>query len=147
MNDGIAHRVGNLVAVRMLDRMIDRRTRELSRMLAASISAAGGPVRLLLTVDGLSPSRSPENLFENLHFVRLHAENIERLAIVGNRGWERTSIGLFGLFGGIETAYFDRSQGADAVRWLQGGGDALRIEPALPARKKPWRFRRFFKKK
>ena len=100
--------------------MIGRQTRALSRMLQGTIDAAGGKIRLLLSIDTQLPARSPEALFENLHFVRIHAEHIERMCIVGDKGWERTYIGLFGLFGGIEMAYFDRSQTMEAIRWLQG---------------------------
>ena len=111
---------GGIIAVKLFDRMIDRQTRELSRMLAASIAeAGGGKIRLLLSIHTQLPARSPEALLENLQFARLHAEHIERMAIVGSRAWEGTFIGLFSLFGGIETRYFDRSEAAAAVAWLQ----------------------------
>ena len=115
-------RLGNLISVKLFDRMIDRQTRELSRMLQESITAAGGRIRLLLSIDTQMPARSPEMLFENLHFLRLHADQIERIAIIGSKAWERTSIGLFGLFGGIDIGYFDRSEAVEAIRWLQGKG-------------------------
>ncbi len=117
-------RLGNLVTVKLFDRMIDRRTQELSRMLQESIAAAGGRVRLLLSIDTPMPPRSPETLFENLQFLRLHAESIERIAIIGSKSWERTSVGLFGLFGGIDIGYFDRTEAVEAVRWLQGRAPA-----------------------
>jgi hypothetical protein len=115
-------RLGDIVTVKLFDHMIDRQTRALSRMLQESISAAGGRIRLLLSIDTQMPARSPEMLFENLHFLRLHADQIERIAIIGSKAWERTSIGLFGLFGGIDIGYFDRSEAVEAIRWLQGKG-------------------------
>jgi SpoIIAA-like len=115
-------RLGDIVTVKLFDRMIDRQTRELSRMLQESIAAAGGRIRLLLSIDTQMPARSPETLFESLHFLRLHADQIERIAIIGSKAWERTSIGLFGLFGGIDIGYFDRSEAVAAIRWLQGKG-------------------------
>jgi hypothetical protein len=72
------------------------------------------------------PARNPEMLFENLHFLRLHADQIERIAIIGSKAWERTSICLFGLFGGIDIGYFDRSEAVEAIRWLQGNGTSAR---------------------
>ena len=120
MNRNPIQKIGDIVTVKLFDRMIDRQTRALSRMLQETIDAAGGRVRLLLSIDTQLPARSPETLFENLHFVRIHADRIERMCIVGSKGWERTYIGLFGLFGGIETAYFDRAQTMEAIRWLQG---------------------------
>lgn len=120
MNRKSIQKIGDIVTVKLFDRMIGRQTRALSRMLQGTIDAAGGKIRLLLSIDTQLPTRSPEALFENLHFVRIHAEHIERMCIVGDKGWERTYIGLFGLFGGIEMAYFDRSQTMEAIRWLQG---------------------------
>jgi hypothetical protein len=120
MNRNPIQKIGDIVTVKLFDRMVDRQTRALSRMLNETIDAAGGRVRLLLSIDTQLPARSPESLFENLHFVRLHADHIERMCIVGSKSWERTYIGLFGLFGGIEMAYFDRSQTLEAIRWLQG---------------------------
>jgi hypothetical protein len=124
MNRNPIQKIGDIVTVKLFDRMIDRQTRALSRMLEGTIDAAGGKIRLLLSIDTQLPARSPETLFENLHFLRIHAENIERLCIVGGKGWERTYIGLFGLFGGIKMAYFDRSQTIEAIRWLQEGAEA-----------------------
>jgi hypothetical protein len=120
MPNPLIQRVGDIVAVKLFDRMIDAQTRSLSRMLQDSIAATGGGrVRLLINIATQMPARSPETLFENLHFVRLHAEHIDRMAIIGSKEWERTCIGLFSLFGGIRTEYFDRSQGLEAIQWLQ----------------------------
>ena len=82
MGKNTIQRLGNIVTVKLFDRMIDRQTRALSRMLQESISAAGGRIRLLLSIDTQMPARSPEMLFENLHFLRLHADQIERIAII-----------------------------------------------------------------
>ncbi len=120
MNKNPIQKIGDIVTVKLFDRMIDRQTRALNRMLQEAIAAAGGKIRLLLSIDTQLPARSPESLFENLHFVRMNAEHIERLCIVGGKGWERTYFGLFGLFGGIDMAYFDRTQTMEAIRWLQG---------------------------
>ncbi len=120
MGKNPVRRLGNIVTVKLFDRMIDRQTRALSRMLQESIAAAGGRVRLLLSIDTPAPARSPEMLYENLQFLRLHADGIEKIAIIGSKAWERTSVGLFGLFGGIDIGYFDRSEVVEAVRWLQG---------------------------
>ena len=119
MNNSPIQKIGNIVTVKLFDRMIDRQTRALSRMLQQTIAEAGGKVRLLLSIDTQLPARSPENLFENLHFVRMNADHIERMCIVGSKAWENTYIGLFGLFSGIDMAYFDRSQMVEAIRWLQ----------------------------
>jgi len=119
-------RLGDIVTLKLFDRMLDRQTRALSRQLQESIAAAGGRIRLLLSIDTRMPARSPEILFESLHFLRLHGEHIERVAIIGSKAWERTSVGLFGLFAGINIGYFDRSEAVEAIRWLQNKGSSTR---------------------
>ena len=113
-------RVGPIVSIRFFDRMIDRQTRQLSAMLQQSIAEAGGRIRLLLAIESEIHGRSPESLFESLQFIKLHADQIDRIAIVGRKSWERTYVGLFGLFSGTEIDYFDRSEAVNAIRWLQG---------------------------
>jgi len=110
---------GQIVAVTFFDRMIDRQTRALSGMLQEMVSQNSGKLRLLLEIDTRMPASSPENLLQSLHFTRLNAEHIDRIAIVGTRAWEQTVVGLYGLFGGVNIEFFDRSQAVEAVRWLQ----------------------------
>jgi hypothetical protein len=40
------------------------------------------------------------------------------MAVVGERGWQDTWMGIFGLFGRMETAYFDHSEREKAINWL-----------------------------
>jgi len=113
-------RYGNIVAITFFDRMLDAQTRRLSRMLGRAIAETGGRVRLLLSVASAILSGSPEALFDNLHFLKIHADHIDRIAIVGRHPTQRTYVGLFGLFSGIEVEYFETAETSDAVRWLQG---------------------------
>ena len=118
MSRSPSRKPGQIVAVKLFDRMLDRQTRALSGMLQKSIADAGGSIRLLLTIESTGAIRGPEALFEHLHFTKLHADHIDRMAIIGNRIREQTYLGLFGLFGGIETRYFDKSETAAAIQWL-----------------------------
>ena len=101
--------------------MIDRHTRELSRILQQHIIESGGNLRLLLALDARFPVSSPEALFENFQFIKLHSDFVERVAIVGRREWQRTCSGLLGLFGGVTLQYFDQSEISEAVQWLLAG--------------------------
>jgi hypothetical protein len=98
--------------------MIERHTRELSRALQQHIIETGGNLRLLLAIEARFPMSSPEAMFESFQFVKLHADFIERVAIVGRREWQRTCSGLLSLFGGVDLQYFDQSEIAEAVKWL-----------------------------
>jgi hypothetical protein len=106
---------GGIVVGRFFGRMIGHDTQRLSRALQAAI-AREGRVRLLLAVEALGGG---ESLMEGLHFVRLHADHIDRIAVLGDRAALQTQIGLFGLFGGVDIACFDRHQINEAVRWLE----------------------------
>jgi hypothetical protein len=115
----LVQRQNRIVSIRFFDRMLDRETRRLSRVLASHIAAAGGKVRLLLSVDTSSPGGGPEAMFEGLHFIKLHAGRIDRIALLGRKEWERTYAGLFSLFSGIEMAFFTLDEGVKAIEWLQ----------------------------
>ena len=119
MSKFLIKKFGDIVTVKIFDRMVDRQTKALSQGLQQSIMASGGKIRLFLIIETHIPSSSPEALLENLQFIKLHADFIDRIAIVGRKGWERTCIGLFSLFGGVEIHYFDRSETALAFKWLQ----------------------------
>ena len=116
-------RAGRIFSIRFFERMLDRETRRLSLELQRQIIAAGGRVSLLLAVDTSRPGSGPEAIFEGLQFLKLHADHIERIALLGRKGHESTYIGLFSLFSGIDMAYFAADEGLRAVRWLQAGKD------------------------
>lgn len=109
------HRNGNIVTARFFGRMIGHDTRRMSRAIQQAVAELGS-VRLLLAVESLG---NADSLYEGLHFARLHADHIERIAILGNRPGVQTHAALFGLFGGIEIEYFDRAHLNEAVRWLK----------------------------
>ena len=111
-------KAGEIVTIKFFDRMIARHTRELSRTLQQHIIESGGNLRLLLAIEAQFPAGSPETLFENFQFVKLHADFIDRVAIIGRLEWQRTASGLLGLFGGVTLQYFDHSEITAAVQWL-----------------------------
>ena len=129
----LVQKAGEIVTVKLFDRMIARHTRELSRTLQQHIIESGGNLRLLLAIDARFPAGSPESMFENFQFVKLHSDFIERVAIVGHREWQRTCSGLLGLFGGVTLQYFDHSEITEAVQWLlrdrPGPQRSKRIKP------------------
>ncbi|MFP4349454.1 MAG: STAS/SEC14 domain-containing protein [Desulfococcaceae bacterium] len=49
----------------------------------------------------------------------MHADHIERMAVVGDRTWKNTWVALFGLFGGIDTRYFDNTEMKAAWEWVR----------------------------
>ena len=81
-------------------------------------TAESGSARLLLVVQDYPSFNSAEDLYFDLRFAVPLADRIERLAVVGDRVWKDTWISLFGLFSGIRTAYFDRSEMDRAWQWV-----------------------------
>ena len=77
-----------------------------------------GPVRLLVVYEADLGLMGAESLYDNMRFAKQVSENLAKMAVIGKSDWESTWVGLFGLFGGIQTAYYDRSQIETALAWL-----------------------------
>jgi SpoIIAA-like len=78
-----------------------------------------GPVRLLVVYEANPGLMGAEGLYDNMRFAKLTSEMIVKLAVMGQYDWEDTWIALFGLFGGIQAKYFDRSQLEATLAWLK----------------------------
>jgi len=107
----------NIIQLRIGGTITGKESDELSHMLEKEI-ARSGKIRLFLIMDYYPGTDIAEALYEDLRFVKIHADNIERMAVVGEKAVQDTWIGLFGLFSGVNTAYFDRSEIADARQWI-----------------------------
>lgn len=81
-------------------------------------SARWGPLRLLVVLDSYPNFNSAEALYEDLRFVKLTAPDLVRVAVVAKEPWKDTWVALFGLFGGLEMAYFQTSAIEAAWQWL-----------------------------
>jgi hypothetical protein len=111
---------GGIVAVRFFDRMVDRETRRLSKMLQQTLHSSNvSKISMLLFIESRVPAHTPENVFQSLHFLKIHADAIDRIAIIGSKAWDKSYIGLFSLFGGVNIQFFERNQLPKAVQWLQ----------------------------
>jgi hypothetical protein len=107
-----------VVALKLTALLNDREEARLSRLLEKKIETHG-KVRVLLELENYPAADSAESLFEDMKLLKLHADDIEKLAVVGDRVWQETWVAIFGLFSGMETAYFDRSEEEEAVEWVE----------------------------
>ena len=57
-----------------------------------------GKIRVFLIVDHYPSLNSAESLYDDLRFVKVYADHIEKIAIVCDKTWKRTWVALFGLF-------------------------------------------------
>ena len=105
------------VGLRIRNDITDSENRELVELIQQRAQRPG-PVRLLVVYEADPGLIGAESLYDNLRFAKQVSENLAKMAVIGKHAWENTWIGLFGLFGGIETAYYDRSQTEAALAWL-----------------------------
>ncbi|MGD8959365.1 MAG: STAS/SEC14 domain-containing protein [Desulfobacteraceae bacterium] len=107
----------NIIGFRIEGSVSDAETERISSAIQ-KLAGRAGKVRLLLAAQHYPSFNSAEDLYFDLRVAVPLADRIERLAVVGDRVWKDTWISLFGLFSGIQAAYFDRSEMNQAWQWL-----------------------------
>ena len=83
------------------------------------IVRARGPVRMVIEVDDFHGWELP-GLWEDLKFDTTHEDDMGRVAIVGDRGWQEWGTRLSKPLFEAEMRYFNRDQAAAAGAWLTG---------------------------
>lgn len=111
---------GNVLALKISGEITDREHDRLDSLIRESIDKWGA-LRILVVVKHYASLSSAEALFEDLRMVKRHADHIDRMAVVGDRIWKRTWVGLFGLFSRIETDYYELEQMDAAWQWITEG--------------------------
>ena len=82
-------------------------------------AATLGKVRLLLEFRHYPSLNSAEDLYDDLRFVKLYANCIDKVAILCDKSWKRTWVGLFSAFSGVEIDFFDISEKDELSNWIQ----------------------------
>lgn len=108
----------DVLALHFTGEISDRETQRIVHIIRTHASHRQ-KARVLLLMDHYASFNSAEALYEDLRFTRQCDEFIERMAIIGDHSWKETWVAIFGLFGAIETAYFDRTETLAAWQWLQ----------------------------
>jgi len=108
-----------VLCLKITEGLTDKENDALGQLLERQATKFG-KIRLLLIFKGYPRADRAESLYDDLRFAKLFAEKIERMAVVGDKAWQETWIALFGLFGGITTAYFEHSDMDKAKAWLDG---------------------------
>ena len=55
---------------------------------------------------------------EDMRFGIHHSKDIERIAVVGEKGWQKWSTPVARMFSKADIRYFDRGHAADAHDWV-----------------------------
>lgn len=108
---------GNVLAIKITGEITENEHHQLDRLIQEAV-AHWVNIRVFIVVKHYASFGSAEALYEDLRMVKKHSDHIERLAVVGDRLWKRTWVGLFGIFSGIETEYFEIDQIDAAYRWI-----------------------------
>ncbi|VAX41484.1 hypothetical protein MNBD_PLANCTO02-3171 [hydrothermal vent metagenome] len=79
-----------------------------------------GQIRILIDMQGFH-GWSLAALWEDLKFDIKHFNDIERLAMVGDRTWEKWMATFCKPFTSAEIRYFDQSESDEAGKWISDG--------------------------
>jgi hypothetical protein len=108
---------GNLLAISITGEITENEHDRLDRLIRQRV-AEWERIRIVVVLKHYPSFNSAESLYEDLRMVMKHSDHIDRLAVVGDRLWKRTWVGLFGLFSRIETDYFEMEQIEAAYQWI-----------------------------
>jgi hypothetical protein len=108
----------NIVALKISEEITQKDFEEISLIMDHAIKNSGA-IRLLLVVEHYASYFSRASLYEDLKFAHIYSDNIERMAVVGDRAWKSTWVAIFGLFSGFPAYYFDKTEIDEALKWLK----------------------------
>jgi hypothetical protein len=109
---------GSLISIHIDSPLTENDQHAVCRCIEEKAEAAG-KVRLLLVMKQYPSLNSAEDLFDDLRFVRLTAEHIAKVAVVCDRLWKRTFLGLFSLFCGVNMQFFEIADMQAALTWIK----------------------------
>jgi hypothetical protein len=116
---------GNLVRVEVSGTLTQKDYDELIPSWKQTI-ARHGKMRLLFVMKDFH-GWEPSAAWKDLRFDLKHGENVERVAMVGEKKWQQWISNLGALFAKTEVRYFDESNLTDAECWVsdteEGCGD------------------------
>jgi len=113
------HISNNIITLRISAEITDKEYKKIANVIDNQISKFG-KIRVFLVVDHYPSLNSAESLYYDLRFVKVYADQIEKIAVVCDKTWKKTWIALFGLFAGIRIEYFDSPEFKNAWKWVSG---------------------------
>jgi hypothetical protein len=79
---------------------------------------ASGPIRILMDITGIKGEKM-EAWRSDLNFGKEFQDNIEKMAMVGDKGWESLVTKGFGSKYAQQAKYFDADSISSAWEWLR----------------------------
>ena len=109
---------GNVLTLDVRSEIRPTRFKLICRDMDQAVSALGH-VRLVLVMRHYPSLNSAEDFYDDLRFLRLYGHAIDKVAVVSDRVWKDTWVGIFSLFGGIRMDFFEMTQVDKVTRWIQ----------------------------
>ena len=109
---------GNLLTLEVRSEITKKRFKAICRDMDRAVKALGR-VRLILVMRHYPSFNSAEDFYTDLRFLRLYDHAIDKVAVVCDRFWKDTWVGIFSLFSGIRMDFFRTSQVQQLRRWIQ----------------------------
>ncbi|GAB6905925.1 conserved hypothetical protein [Desulfosarcina cetonica] len=110
---------GNLLTLVVRAPIDKRRFRAICRDMDQAVPALG-TVRIVIVMRHYPTFNSAEDFLDDLRFLRLYEHAIEAVAVVCDRSWKDSLVGLFSLFSGIRMDFFSMDQPDALTAWAQG---------------------------
>jgi hypothetical protein len=110
---------GNVIGFRMTGKLTDADYKAMAPEFEDGIKRYG-TIRLLWLLEDFH-GWEPKAAWDDYEYWRKYGEEIERVAIVGNKRWEEWMTKLAKLFMKGRVKYLDESQLDDAWAWVREG--------------------------
>lgn len=109
---------GNLLTLEVRSEISKRRFTAICKDMDRAIKMLGR-IRLVLVMRHYPSFNSAEDFYYDLRFLRLYDHAIDKVAVVCDRFWKDTWVGIFGLFSGIRMDFFEITQVGQLTQWVQ----------------------------
>ena len=84
-----------------------------------ALIAQHGKVRLLIDATHFDGWNNIPAFSKHMSFIRLHQNDVERVAVLTGHEWQHWLVGVFRLFAHPQVRMFDRHEEKQAVAWLE----------------------------
>lgn len=105
-----------IVAFRLSGEISAKATREMAGIVEAA--CADGNIRILFELSDFKVD-NPIAYFDTFKIAQAHAKSVERVAVVGDKGWEKHWINIGAKLVDSEVRYYDHSRLKDAWDWIR----------------------------
>ncbi len=111
---------GNVVVVRASGRLTDDDHAAFVRRMEELIGRWGRLRMLFLMEDGFH-GWGLGSAWDELRFQLKHGDDLKKVAVVGEKHWEKWATSLSRFFTGTDVRFFDREAAAEARAWIEAG--------------------------